>query len=240
MNRSLVDARRWTRAGTDLLVHTAAQLDERAYDAPSRLPGWSRKHVVAHVAANADALANLVHWAATGTPTPMYASPEERAAGIREGSRQPGARLTEWLRLSCDALEKAMEALDAGRWAAQVLTAQGRTVPAAEIPWLRTREVWVHAVDLGSGPGFAALPADLLTALCDDIVAKRGIAPGPGVLLEPTDTPARWQLPGPPDEAGETVTVMGPLAEITAYLAGRGHGATTAEGAAVPALPAWL
>ncbi|MEV5529489.1 maleylpyruvate isomerase family mycothiol-dependent enzyme [Streptomyces prunicolor] len=240
MNRSLADTRRWMREGTELLVHATTRLDEAAYDAPSHLPGWSRKHVVAHVAANADALANLVHWAATGTPTPMYASPEERATGIREGARQPGTRLTEWLRLSSDALEKAMDELDDTQWASRVLTAQGRTVAATEIPWLRSREVWVHAVDLGGGIDFTALPTDFLTALCDDIVIKRSNAPGPEVVLQPADTPARWYLPGPPDDDGAAVTVTGPLTEIAAYLAGRHHGATTAEGAAVPALPAWL
>lgn len=240
MNRSLADARRWVREGTELLVDATTRLDEAAYDAPSVLPGWSRKHVVAHVAANADALANLVHWAATGTPTPMYASPEERATGIREGGRQPGTRLTEWLRLSSDALEKAMEELDDNQWASRVLTAQGRTVAASEIPWLRSREVWVHAVDLGGGIDFTALPADFLTALCDDIVTKRRGAPGPEAILRPTDMATRWYLPGAPDEEGAAVTVTGPLTEIAAYLAGRHHGATTAEGVAVPALPAWL
>ncbi|WP_405946291.1 maleylpyruvate isomerase family mycothiol-dependent enzyme [Streptomyces prunicolor] len=240
MSRSLADTRRWMREGTELLVHATTRLDEAAYDAPSLLPGWSRKHVVAHVAANADALANLVHWAATGTPTPMYASPEERSTGIREGARQPGTRLTEWLRLSSDALEKAMDELDDTQWASRVLTAQGRTVAATEIPWLRSREVWVHAVDLGGGIDFTALPADFRTALCDDIVTRRGGAPGPEVVLRPTDVPARWYLPGAPDTAGEAITVTGPLAEITAYLAGRPHGTTAVGSTAVPVLPAWL
>ncbi|MFD5593824.1 maleylpyruvate isomerase family mycothiol-dependent enzyme [Streptomyces griseorubiginosus] len=240
MSRSLEDARRWTQEGTDLVVRAAAGLDESAYEAPSLLPGWSRKHVVAHVAANADALANLVHWAATGTPTPMYASPEERASGIREGSRQPGARLTEWLRLSADALGKAMDALDEEQWRTPVRTAQRRTVPATEVPWLRAREVWVHAVDLGRGVAFGALPADFLTALCDEIVAKRGSAPGPGLVLTPTDAPTGWSLPGEPGKPGEPVAVFGPLAEITAYLSGRDHATTAAGAVAVPALPAWL
>ncbi|WP_329263675.1 hypothetical protein OG223_48550 [Streptomyces sp. NBC_01478] len=50
----------------------------------------------------------------------------------------------------------------------------------------------------------------------------------------------RQYLPGAPDGDGSAVTVTGPLTEISAYLAGRHHGATTAEGAAVPTLPAWL
>lgn len=130
--------------------------------------------------------------------------------------------------------------MDDNQWASRVLTAQGRTVAATEIPWLRSREVWVHAVDLGGGIDFTALPADLLTALCDDIVTKRRGAPGPEVILRPTDRATRWYLPGAPDTAEEAITVTGPLAEITACLAGRPNGATAVGSTAVPVLPAWL
>ncbi|MGH3214672.1 MAG: maleylpyruvate isomerase N-terminal domain-containing protein, partial [Trebonia sp.] len=65
MPASRTDARRWTRDGTTLLL-AAAALDEAALGAPSALPGWTRRHLLAHVAANAGALGNLVHWAATG------------------------------------------------------------------------------------------------------------------------------------------------------------------------------
>lgn len=89
MPRTFDDARRWARLGTDLFTR-AAPLDDAGLDAPSTLPGWSRKHLVAHVAANADALGNLVHWAATGgahrcTPLPRSAPPG--SSGV------PGCRL---------------------------------------------------------------------------------------------------------------------------------------------------
>uniref|UniRef100_UPI002455B6BA maleylpyruvate isomerase N-terminal domain-containing protein n=1 Tax=Nocardia farcinica TaxID=37329 RepID=UPI002455B6BA len=79
MTRTFTDARRWMTAGTTLFADAVAGLTDPDFDTPTHLPGWNRRHLVAHVAANADALRNLVHWAATGTPTPMYASPEERA-----------------------------------------------------------------------------------------------------------------------------------------------------------------
>ncbi|MGW5641121.1 maleylpyruvate isomerase family mycothiol-dependent enzyme, partial [Streptomyces sp. NPDC003832] len=182
MPRTLDDARRWSRIGTELLVK-AAQFDEAGCAAPSLLPGWSRAHLAAHVAANAEALANLVHWAATGEPTPMYASPEERLAGIERGRALPAAELTDWLRESAAALERGTAALGEERWRTPVVTAQGRTVPAAEVPWLRSREVCVHAVDLANGVTFADLPSDFLTALCEDVVAKRSAAPGPALSL---------------------------------------------------------
>ncbi|MEU5093635.1 maleylpyruvate isomerase family mycothiol-dependent enzyme [Streptomyces sp. NPDC020996] len=236
MSRTFDDARRWARLGTELVIKAAAGLDDDAFAAPSALPGWSRAHVTAHVAANAEALSNLVHWAATGEPTPMYASPEERAAGIERGRALPAAELAAWLHDSADALEQGMAALDEERWRAQVVTAQGRTVPATEVPWLRSREVCVHAVDLANGVTFADLPDDFLTALCDDVVAKRAAAPGPAVTLRAPATGAAWHLPG----AGEAVPVTGRLHAIAAYLTGRDAGPLTADGTPAPALGAWL
>lgn len=227
----LADARRWQRDGTKLLIEAA---DRGDLDAASALPDWSRRHVVAHVAANADALGNLVHWAATGEPTPMYTSPQERAAGIEQGSRLPSHVLLDWLRGSADSLEAAMSALTDDQWRTTVTTAQGRTVPATEVPWLRAREVWVHTVDLATGTSFTDLPADFLTTLADDVIRKRGTSAGPALVLETADE--RWDLPGD----GTPVRLVGTLAELVAYLTGRTHSLTTADDAPAPQLPAWL
>ncbi|MFF4575330.1 maleylpyruvate isomerase N-terminal domain-containing protein [Streptomyces sp. NPDC001410] len=211
MSRTAQDARRWMRQGTDLLLGAAARLDATALDEPTGLPGWTRRHLVAHVAANADALGNLVHWAATGEETPMYASPEERAAGIERGAALPAAVLLGRLRDSATRLENAIAALTPGQWDREVVTAQGRTVPATEIPWLRAREAYVHAVDLDTGVDFVDLPDDFLAALRDDIRAGRGLA----------------ELPA--EVAGA------PLADVTAWLAGRPHPLSAA-----PDLGPWL
>ncbi|MER5371370.1 maleylpyruvate isomerase family mycothiol-dependent enzyme [Streptomyces sp. NPDC002722] len=175
MSRTLTDARGWMQQGTKLLLASVDGLAPASYDAPSGLPGWSRRHLVAHVAANADALCNLVHWAATGEKTPMYASLEERAAGIARGARLPAEELAAWTHESSERLETAMAALPFERWQAEVVTAQGRTVPASEIPWMRSRETCVHAVDLATGVGFADLPKEFLAALVVDIKAQRGL-----------------------------------------------------------------
>jgi uncharacterized protein (TIGR03083 family) len=235
MPRSFADARGWVRYGTALFIGLT-DLRESALAEPSALPRWTRRHVVAHVAANASALGNLIRWAATGERTLMYASPEDRAAGIERGSRLPARDLTAWLRCSADALEAAMTCLSDEQWQAPVLTAQGRTVPATEVPWMRSREVYVHAVDLATGLSFADLPAGFLAALCDDVAAKRSAGPGPPLVLETADVGGRWTLPGD----GEAVTLTGPLAEIIAYLTGRANRLTTIDGEAPPVLPPWL
>jgi maleylpyruvate isomerase len=231
----VTDALRWTRDGTTLFL-AEADLDEAALGEPSALPGWTCRHLLAHVAANADALGNLVHWAATGEPTRMYASPGDRAAGIERGAQLPDAELGGWLRRAVQELDDAMAALSDEQWQAPVLTAQGRTVPATEVPWLRAREVYVHAVDLATGLSFAELPAGFCTALCDDVIAQRASVPSPALVLEAADTGRRWELPGD----SEPIVLPGPLAEITAYLTGREHKLTTAGGEAAPTLGPWL
>ncbi|MEB8338254.1 maleylpyruvate isomerase family mycothiol-dependent enzyme [Streptomyces endophyticus] len=194
--RTFTDARAWARTGTALLLDAVAGLDEDGFSAPSALPQWTRKHLVAHVAANADALCNLVHWAATGEERPMYASADERAEGIAKGPTLSADELRAWLSGSAQHLAEGLDRLTDEQWRREVVTAQGRTVPATELPWMRAREVCVHAVDLGTGVTFADLPSGFLAALTEEIRAKRSIA----------DLPE------------------GPLPEVTAWLAGRPHG----------------
>jgi len=230
-------ARQWMRDGTALLL-SQADLDDGALAAPSGLPGWSRKHVLAHLAANAEALGHLAHWAATGEPTPMYASAEDRAAGIEAGTRRSAADLAAWLRDSSAALAAALDGLSAEQWRTEVKTAQGRLVPATVVPWIRSREVYVHAVDLATGVGFGDMPGGFLMALCEDVLGKRAAEAGArasrALVLVAEDTGHRWELAGP------AVTVTGPLAEVAAYLAGRPHALRTAAGDPAPELAPWL
>ncbi|WP_152867615.1 maleylpyruvate isomerase family mycothiol-dependent enzyme [Streptomyces acidicola] len=213
--RTLNTTLAWVAEGTALCRAAIEGLDETSLGAPSLLPGWTRGHVVAHLAGNAEAIGNLVHWARTGEPTPMYGSPRERDAAIEAGARLPADRLVTWFDESAGALDDAMARLTEEQWQAEVTTAQGRTVPTGETPWMRGREVLVHAVDLGTGLGFADLPEAFLAELRDDVLAKRGRANVPVVHGDP--------------------------AEVTAYLAGRPHaGVTTADGSLAGPLPPWL
>lgn len=201
--------------GTALCRDEITGLDEAAYEAPSLLPGWSRKHLVAHLAANAEAVGRLLHWARTGERTPMYSSPEQRNADIEAGARRSGAALTAWFDQSATTLSGALAAMGPEQWSREVVTAQGRTVPASETPWMRSREVLVHAVDLGTGLAFADLPESFLTRLRDEILARRA-----------------------GDGAPE---LIGPLPEVTAHLAGRASsGVRTVDGRPAPALSPWL
>jgi maleylpyruvate isomerase len=220
----------WMRAGQAAVERVVAALSDDALRAPSALPGWSAAHVVGHVARNAEALSRLVAWARTGIETPMYAHREQRAADIETSAERPAEILRAELTTTAEALDAALAGLDETTWQAGVRSALGRPIPAAEIPWMRVREVWLHGVDLGEPVD--ALPDGVVDALLDDVT---GVLSGrdacPAALLEPTDRDRTWRLG--PDEPTAPV-VRGSAAELVAWITGR------ARRADAPALPDWL
>ncbi|PVG81994.1 hypothetical protein DDE18_14980 [Nocardioides gansuensis] len=172
----------WTEGGTRLFLDALSRIGDERFAAPTSLPGWTTAHLVAHVHFNAQALRRLVSWAVTGIENRMYASAEQRTAEIEEGASWAPAQLRDVVAGSASALAEDLTALSDRAWDAEVVTAQGRTIPASQIPWLRAREVMVHAVDLGAGLTFADLPADFTAELLADVVRKRAAA-GEGPAL---------------------------------------------------------
>ncbi|MEU0314814.1 maleylpyruvate isomerase family mycothiol-dependent enzyme [Nocardioides sp. NPDC006273] len=209
--RTFDDSRRWVTEGTALLTDGIDRLDSADFDGDSQLPGWTRKHLIGHVAANSEALGNLISWAETGVEKRMYASPEQRNADIEAAATRPADELRAWCLSGAGELEEAMDRLTPEQWEHEVITAQLVTRKAGDVPWMRAREVFVHAVDLGVGITFADLPDDFLFALADEIRTKRALS----------DDDLRG--------------VTGTLPEVAAWLAGRPHGLVDA-----PELGPWL
>ena len=174
----------------------AGRLDRLADDdlaAPSRLPDWSRAHVVAHLARNADALGNLLAWARTGVETPMYPSREVRDADIATTAGLSPAELRADYAAACARFAEAVDTLPEEAWTAEVRNMPGKPIPATDVPWMRAKEIWVHGVDLDGGLSFTDLPADFCAALVDDVLAlfeARGQALD--VTVVATDVDRSW------------------------------------------------
>jgi maleylpyruvate isomerase len=233
----------WMHDGTERLLAEVAGLPDDALSAPTALPGWTRAYLLSHIAANADALRNLVHWARTGEERRMYASTEAREADIAAGAEFPADVLRARVASSAADLAAdldALDALDAGGgaagvscWDAKIITAQGLTRTASEIPWMRTREIYIHAIDMAAGTTFAHLPPDFLAALLDDVTVRRSaVGGGPALIIAATDTGGRWDVAG----VGSPVPVTAPLPDLAAYLTGRPAPSLPAA----PVLPPWL
>ncbi|MFF1383440.1 maleylpyruvate isomerase family mycothiol-dependent enzyme [Arthrobacter sp. NPDC058288] len=223
------------RRGTAFFARKLNELTDADLDGDSLLPGWTRRHVTAHIGYNARAIARLIEWAATGVETPMYASTSVREHEINFGATLPPIALRHLFDHSAVHLNVEWRDLPAEAWHHKVKTAQGRIVPAEETVWMRTREVWVHAVDLDNGATFTDIPAPVLTRLLKDITGAwhtRGT--DTGLLIRVTGTDLTFG-----DTSAENPTLItGPLPAITQWATGRGTHAVTARGTAATGTPA--
>ncbi|MGH4019708.1 MAG: maleylpyruvate isomerase family mycothiol-dependent enzyme [Pseudonocardiaceae bacterium] len=227
----------WAAEGQARVERAVAGLDDLR--APSRLPGWTRGHVVTHLARNADALLRLLTWARTGVETPAYASREARAAEIEAGAGRPLPEQLEDLRSTAARFAAAAGELEPAHWEAVVRTSQGRTVPASTVAWMRVREVWLHLVDLDAGAEIDVLPDDVATALVRDVAAWMDSRVEQRVALRVGEEPGEEPVAFGPADA-EPVPVSGPAAELAGWLTGRCSGSRLAAPDGLPELPRWL
>lgn len=230
----------WMDAGTALFLEGLSLLDLSAHDKASLLEGWSVAHLIAHVNSNARALENLTVWARTGVVNPMYASNDQRALDIEEGSKNELSLLIEDFRASSEELSRAISSLSEIQLDYKVKSARGRDIPTSEAVWIRIRELWIHAVDLNVGISFSQFPEELVEALLDDVVPSLASRDNvPGLELVATDASRSWKIDG----SGDCTRVEGRRADLLAWLVGRSDGTALSFGplsARAPILPAWL
>ncbi|MCC3328059.1 maleylpyruvate isomerase family mycothiol-dependent enzyme [Nocardia abscessus] len=222
---------------TTRLLDTIRGLDERAVTEPSALPGWTRGHVLAHLARNADSLVNLLLWAHTGVEIPQYASSFLRDHDIEAGAPRPfpehladnEAATTRFLALARSLTDDA--------WRAQVRTRQGRPIPATEVLWMRLQEVEIHHVDLNAGyhPSDWPTPfvARILPQATADLTRLTADNPLEPFTLRATDSDFTATIGTDPTAH----TISGPASSLAAWLLGRGTGSDLTGD--LPPLPAW-
>lgn len=226
----------WLAKGEQWFTDRVGLLDDAVLGRPSRLPGWTRAHVIAHVARNADALTNLVSWARTGVETPMYAQPGVRERDIASGAMQEPSILRKDLAQAQQRLLTALQAMPAENWDRRVRSARGRDLPATQIPWLRVREVWIHSLDLDPELRADSFPPPLVDTLISDVAHTLSVHPDvPGVVLAPTDRARSWRLGQRADQRAPIVRA--PADELLAWIIGRAG--QPPSGPAV-VLPSWL
>jgi uncharacterized protein (TIGR03083 family) len=215
------------RAATERLLTAAAKLDNASVAESSRLPGWSRGHVLAHLARNADALVNVLEG------RPMYVSATARDADIeRDAPRPLDVQLA-------DVRESGARFQEAGAapadWSRTVELRNGVTDAAARVPFRRWVEVELHHVDLGIGYELEDLPTEFVEREIDFLAERfTGHPDVPPTRL--TDGTRAWST-GRDADAPE-VTLTGSAPDLLGWLAGRRDGTGLAvAGGALPPLP---
>lgn len=155
----------WARRGTAYFARKLNELSDADLDAPSRVVGWNRRHVVAHVGYHARHLARLVEAARRGVSVEMLQEPESQNENIEFGGTLPPHALRYLFEHSKVHLNVEWRDLDEAGWAGEIRTLGGDVVPVRRTPWLRAREIWLRAIDLDDGGTLADLPRDLLQTI---------------------------------------------------------------------------
>jgi maleylpyruvate isomerase len=229
----------WMDGGTEFFEAQLAQVSDDDLSLPSRLPGWTRLHVVSHMARNARALTNLLRWAETGVESPMYPSPDHRRADIEVGALLPAAEVRADALAEDRRFRDSISAMPERAWAAEVRTALGRPVAASEVPWMRVREVWVHGVDLGAGARFSDVDGDVAAALLVEAAGRfASLEACPPVVLVSAGAEGERFAIGP--EVADPTEVRGSTQGLAGWLLGRTDGADLECSGELPSLPAWL
>ncbi len=127
-------------ASHQALLAAADAMEDSAFAEPSRLPGWTRAHLVGHLALNARSHVHLLACAARGEAGDQY----EELVGE--------------LRASIYVLEGAWAGANARAWSGTGTAASGAVLAMGDLPFLRWREVVVHLVDLDIGIGRDSWP----------------------------------------------------------------------------------
>lgn len=239
------EARQWldrVAEATDRLLASAATLTDARMREPSLLPGWTRGHVLTHIARNADGLGNLLRWARTGTETPMYASAQARSADIEAGAGRPVAGLTADVRASAAAFAAEAAGVPDEAWTAQVRALAGPPFAAFGVLARRLSEVEIHHVDLAAGYGPADWPADFVGDALPGVAGSfAGRTDTPTCRVSVTGSPHSFRL-GPEQAGTPSVFVYGQASDLLAWLLGRDSGSglqVSGDPATLPVLPAW-
>ncbi|MFE4328349.1 maleylpyruvate isomerase family mycothiol-dependent enzyme [Streptomyces sp. NPDC056831] len=216
------------REATDRLLSATRKLDDSALAEPSRLPGWSRGHVVAHLSRNADALVNVLQG------RPMYADSETRDRDIeRDATRPKAEQLADLAESAARFVATASAPAD---WSRTVTMRNGVTDSASRIPFRRRIEVELHHVDLGIGYELEDLPDEFVTREIDFLAERFGGHPDVVSTGAADDKGRTWTTGGGAE--GGLVRVHGTAPELLGWLCGRRDGsALTVEGGPLPTLP---
>jgi maleylpyruvate isomerase len=215
---------------------TVAELDEAAVRAPSLLPGWTRAHVLTHIARNADGYVNLLTWARTGVETPMYPSVEHRNAEIAAGAGRPPAEQAADVAAAAERFTAAMHAMTPAHWGNPVRHLDGRELLPMQVIWGRLREIEVHHVDLDAGYGPGDWSEAFTLHLLREVVGNLGPR-APALAVSADDLQFSAEI----GAGSAPVEVRGPARALAAWLIGRSKGDELSRAGAgpLPAVPTW-
>lgn len=202
------------REQTHLLLGRTIGYSEEDWAQPTRLAGWTRSHVAAHLVANARNLVAACESLAGGADavdlSPVPAA--EEAHDLELGALDDGLALQIGLDTSAGALHDAMAELAPGD--AAIRLRSGQEFPARLIPLVRLHEVALHHFDLAAEVEDITLEPSVANDLLEFQVSRMDTAALPRChVLSHEGFETRF------GSEGESPRVTGPAADLVVWLA---------------------
>lgn len=223
-------------ASEQRLVRTVDSLADDQWSQPSELPGWTRAHVIAHLALNAEGLAGAVEDLRHGRRGAMYASNEKRDTDIEELSAAPPADIRARLFAAGELVREALAELSDKDWGGSIdRVPGGPSFPALALPATRRREVEIHHADIRCEYRHTDWPRDFCVELLDAVTVQQAANPETDTFkVSATDLGMTWQV------GADEPVVAGSGVDLGWWLVGRGsgEGLSTASDT-LPRIGAW-
>jgi maleylpyruvate isomerase len=138
------------------LLQSLESLTDEQCREPSALPGWTRGHVLSHLARNAESHVHVLQCAARGEVGEQYVGgAKARKQGIESHATDSAEELVASVRKSIYALEGQWAATNSEGWQGHGINSAGASIAMSDIVFLRWREVEVHHADLALAFTFA-------------------------------------------------------------------------------------
>ena len=135
--------------------------DDEWCRADSALPGWTRGHILTHLARNAESFIRLLEFASRGDVAEQYPGGKSaRDAAIEEGASRTAHEIVDDLRKMIYGLEGAWNSTTAEAWKGVGILSSGARISVREVVFRRWREVEVHHADLLASVSFADWSSD--------------------------------------------------------------------------------
>ncbi|GAA3109756.1 maleylpyruvate isomerase [Kribbella aluminosa] len=194
----------------DRLLALTADLDDPTARGDSVLPGWSRGHVITHLAYFSEAMTRQVEEALQGRLVEVYdGGRPARDAAIEAGADRPAAELRTHLHRAVTRLMASWDKVSPTDWPLPILHRNSNLSAGLQATW---RELTIHTSDLDLGVTPASWSEDFCLHLLD-FLRPRTPDNTQLILQSPTTT---WT-----NGTGKPITLEGPLTALTAWYAGR-------------------
>ncbi|MUZ75933.1 maleylpyruvate isomerase [Agrobacterium vitis] len=153
------------RLGTAYFARKLNELTDAQLDLPSRLPNWSRRHLIADICYQARRLARLMEAARQGRSEERLDEPDAQIEDVDFGASLPARALRNLFYHAQIHLNVEWRDLDAAGWQASIRSLRGDVVAIRQTPIMRAQAIWVAAVNLGNGASARDFPQALVRRL---------------------------------------------------------------------------